>query len=47
MQSRKVYRNAFWSSITAKILYVVVGLALIYFILFLFCGGLRLQKCFG
>jgi len=44
-QSRKVHRNLFWSSMIAKILYVIIGIVLLYFILFFFCDGLTLPKC--
>ena len=40
-----MHRNLFWSSMIAKILYVIIGIVLLYVILFFFCDGLTLPKC--
>lgn len=45
-KSRKVHMNAFWSSVWAKILYVIIGLVVLYVIMMIFCGGPALGKCF-
>jgi len=44
-KSRKVHRNAFWNSMLAKVMYLIIGLVFLYVIFAFFCDGPTLPKC--